>query len=323
MAKYIAKRLLWMIPIVFMVIVLVFTILYFTPGDPARAVLGQSASQEAVDLFNETHGLDLPYFPRLARYLGNLLRGDMGASYYTNVPVFSQIVARFPYTLRVAILGTLFALILGVPLGILAATHQNTWLDSLTMALSMFFASMPSFWFALILVMMFSIKLGWLPAVGFETWKHYLMPTIAIGLMGAAIFARQTRSSMLEVLRSDHVTTARAKGQKEGRTIFDHVLRNALIPIITVTGSCFAQLLGGALILEQVFSIPGIGMYMFTGIASSDVPIVLGCVIVIAVLQYIIILIVDLLYMAVDPRLRTVMLASAPKRIRKREVRYE
>ena len=314
MGRYILRRLLWLIPIVFLVIVLVFTILYFTPGDPARVALGQAASQEAVDLWNHQQGLDLPYFPRLFRYIGNLFKGDMGSSYYTNVPVFPQIVTRFPYTARIALLGTVFSVVLGLLLGILAATHQNTWLDSATMALSMFFASMPNFWFALILVMIFSINLGWLPAVGYESWKCYVMPTIAIGLQGAAMIARQTRSSMLEVLRSDHVTTARAKGQRESNTIFNHVLRNALIPVITVTGSIFAALLGGSLILEQIYSIPGIGLYLFTGIATGDVPIVMGCVIVIAVTHYVIMLLCDLLYMAVDPRLRTAMLLPRGKK---------
>lgn len=314
MGKYIIKRILWLIPITLMVIVFVYTILYFTPGDPARAVLGQGATEEAVAAFNAENGLDLGYFGRLFKYFGDLLHGDFGISYYTKVPVATQIAARLPYTALVALLATSFGLLVGLPLGILAATHQNTWVDSVTMAVSMFFTSMPSFWFALILILTFSVKLGWLPSVGYESWKNYVMPIIAIGLSVAATVARQSRSSMLEVIRSDYVTTARAKGQSEKKTISDHVLRNGMIPVVTVAGGVFASLLGGAMIVEQIFSIPGLGTYMFSGISSSDVPIVLGCVIIMSVFHGIMVLITDLLYVVVDPRLKSILIKQRAKR---------
>ena len=324
MKGYIIKRLLQLIPIIIGITLLSFAMMRLAGSDAVNemyAKQGAIVSEEVIQKARAELGLDKPFIVQYFIWLGGLFRGDMGVSYISGKNVFSTFVSKLPATLLLTLMSIILTVAVSLPLGILAATHQNSWMDSLTMALSMFFASMPNFWFALILVLVFSIRLGWLPAVGYESWKNYVMPTIAMGLHGAAIFARQTRSSMLEVLRADHVTTARAKGQKEGRTIYGHVLRNALIPIITIAGGCFAALMGGSLILEQVFSIPGLGTYLFSGIASSDIPIVLGGVIVISIMTYIIILIVDLLYMAVDPRLRTAMLApQKPKKVRKKEV---
>ncbi|MBR5985916.1 MAG: ABC transporter permease, partial [Clostridia bacterium] len=304
MAKYILKRCLWLIPITLLVIIFVFTILYFIPGDTARAVKGQHASEEIIAKFNAEHGLDQGYFGRLFKYIIGLFKGDMGRSYYSNVAVLPQILARLPYTMLVATLATMFGVIVGLPIGILAATHQNTWLDSVTMAVTMFFTSMPSFWFAMILISIFSLSLHWLPSVGYQSWKNYIMPVITIGLHISAVMARQSRSSMLEVIRSDYITTARAKGQKEKKVIFSHVLRNGSIPVVTVAGGTFAAMMGGALIVETLFSIPGIGTYLFGGIATADVPIVLGCVTVIALFHGVIMIIVDILYTVVDPRLK-------------------
>lgn len=320
MAGYIVKRILWLIPITLMVIIFVYTILFFAPGDAARVALGNSASEEAIAEFNAKYGLDLGYFPRLFNYIKNLLHGDMGVSYYTHVSVSKQIADRLPYTILMALLATAFGLIVGLPMGILAATHQSTWIDSLAMAVTMFFSSMPSFWFALILVMIFSIHLKILPAVGYESWKNYIMPVIAIGLQLSAIVARQSRSSMLEVIRSDYVTTARAKGQKESKTISDHVLRNSMIPVVTITGTALAGLMGGALLIEQIFSIPGLGTYLFGGIASNDVPVVLGCVIVIAMFHGFLMLLVDLVYTVVDPRLKSSIIAARARKTNKRGV---
>ena len=317
MAKYILKRCLWLIPITVLVIVFVFTILYFIPGDVARAVKGQHASDELIAKFNAEHGLDQGYFGRLFKYLWGLLHGDMGRSYYTNVAVFPQIVSRLPYTMLIALLATVLGIIVGLPIGILAATHQNTWLDSVTMGVTMFFTSMPSFWFAMILISIFSLSLHWLPSVGYQSWKNYIIPVITIGLHISAVMARQSRSSMLEVIRSDYITTARAKGQKERKVITSHVLRNGSIPVVTVAGATFAGMMGGALIVESLFSIPGLGTYMFGGIATADVPIVLGCVTVIALFHGVVMIIVDILYTVVDPRLKARFVQAKRRKLAK------
>ena len=314
MGKYIVKRILWLIPITLLVIVFVYTILFFAPVDRARAALGMGASEQAIAEFNEKNGLDKGYLGGLIIYLKNLLHGDFGVSYYTSVSVSKQILVRLPYTVKLAILATTFGVVIGLPLGILAATHQNSWLDSLTMALTMFFSAMPTFWFALILVMIFSLHFRWLHSVGYESWKNYVMPVVSIGLHVSAIIARQARASTLEVIRSDYVTTARAKGQKESKIISDHVLRNGSIPVITVAGGKLAAMMGGALLIEQIFTIPGIGTYLFSGIASLDIPVVLGCVTMLSVFHGLIIVLVDIIYTFVDPRMKVAIIQNSAKK---------
>lgn len=314
MLKYIVKRILWMIPVLLGVTILVFTIMYFTPGDPAMNALGNGATAEEIAAFNARHGLDGNYITRLTSYMSDVfLRFDFGTSYMNESSVSAQILARLPYTLIISYIGVALSLVIGIPLGIVAATHQNTWLDSLSMVVSMFCASMPSFWFALILVMCFSLQLGWLPSIGADSWVCYIMPCVSIGVGGAAAIARQTRSSMLEVIRQDYVVTARAKGQKESKVITGHCLRNGLIPVLTVVGTNMAALVGNSLVCETIFSIPGIGSYMITGVNQRDMPVVLGCVIVLAFIFSLTMLVLDLLYAFVDPRLKT-MFASGKRK---------
>lgn len=306
MLKYIGKRILWMIPILLGVTILVFTIMYFTPGDPATNALGMDASEESIQEFNERYGLNDPYIVRLGNYLKDtFLKLDFGTSYMNGTSVSQQILSRLPYTMIITYAGIVLSVILGIPLGIIAATHQNTWKDSAAMVISLFCASMPSFWFALILIMFFALRLGWLPTVGVQTWTGYILPTISIGIGGAAGIARQTRSSMLEVIRQDYVTTARAKGVKERSVIYGHCLRNAMIPILTIIGAQMAALVGNSLVCETIFSIPGIGSYMITGVNQRDYPVVLGCVVVLAFIFSATILVLDILYTVVDPRLKT------------------
>jgi peptide/nickel transport system permease protein len=319
MLKYIAKRILWLIPVLLGVTILVFTIMYFTPGDPATNALGAGATAEEIARFNQNHGLTGGYLSRLGNYMANVfLHFDFGTSYMNESSVAKQILSRLPYTLLVSYIGVALSLIIGIPLGVLAATHQNTWIDSVCMVLSMFCASMPSFWFALILVMEFSLKLGWLPSVGVDSWVCYIMPCLSIGVGGAAGIARQTRSSMLEVIRQDYVVTARAKGQKEGAVIMGHCLRNGMIPVLTVVGGNMAALVGNSLVCETIFSIPGVGSYMITGVNQRDMPVVLGCVIVLAFIFSLTMLVLDLLYTVVDPRLKT-MFASSKKHKKQKE----
>ena len=308
MLKFLVKRILWLIPVVLGVSVLIFTIMCFTPGDPARNALGADASQESIDEFNERHGLNDPYFVRLGSFLkSTFLEFDLGTSYINGSSVSEQITSRLGYTMKITYIGILISIVLGIPAGIIAATNQNTWKDSLSMVVSLFCASMPSFWFALLLVMFFALRLGWLPTVGVKSWSGYILHCVSIGIGGAAGIARQTRSSMLEVIRQDYVTTAKAKGQSYSKIIWGHCLRNALIPVLTVIGSQMAVLVGSSLVCETIFSIPGIGSYLVTGVNQRDYPVVLGCVVVLSLIFSLTMLCVDLMYAAVDPRFRNIL----------------
>lgn len=314
MLKYILKRLLWIIPVILGVTILVFTIMYLTPGDPAMIILGPNATEERLAQVREEMGLNGSYFQQLGNYLKQVfLKGDLGSSYYTKVSVTEQIKARLPYTLIIATISIILATAIGIPLGVLAATHHYSWIDNLSMFASLFCVSMPGFWFALILVSFFSLKLGLLPAVGLKSWTGYILPCASIAIGGAAGLARQTRSSMLEVIRQDYITTARAKGQTERKVIYKHALKNALIPIITVIGGMFGASLGGALIAETIFSIPGMGVYLTNAIAQRDYPIIQGGVLFISVCFCIIMLIVDIVYALVDPRIRSQYMGKSKK----------
>lgn len=305
MARYILRRLLWMIPIILGVSILVFTLMYFTPGDPARIVLGQGATQAEIESLRETMGLNRGYFVRLFDFMVNtFIRGDLGASYISKAPISAEISARLPQTLIMATLFMLIGVLVGVPFGIVAAVKQNSIIDRLCMLLAMLGASIPNFWLALLLVLLFAVRLNILPAMGFGGWQYYVLPTLS-GAMGCiAVQARQSRSSMLEVIRSDYVTTARSKGVGSMGVIFKHELPNALIPVITCAGNDFGSSLGGALIIEQIFSIPGMGDYMVQAVFNRDYPVVQASAIFMAIAFSLIMLLVDLLYAFVDPKIK-------------------
>lgn len=306
MSRFIFKRIAWLVPVILGVTFFVFTIMYFTPGDPVRLMLGANATEEQIQAQREELGLNDSFLVRFGNYCKSVfLKLDFGTSYQTKQSVTEQIQVRFPYTLRIALFSVLIATIIGIPLGVLAATHQYSWLDNLSMFGSLFCVSMPSFWFALILVMIFCQKLGLLPSSGISSWQCYILPCVSCALGGAAGIARQTRSSMLEVIRQDYITTARAKGQKEFKVIYGHALKNALIPIIQTVGNMIGGSLGGALIAETIFSIPGMGVYMMNGISQRDYPVVQGGVIFISICFCLCMLLVDLVFAFVDPRIRS------------------
>lgn len=306
MIKYVIKRLLLMIPVVLGVTVLIFTIMFFTPGDPARIILGPNASEAQVAEKRAEMGLDQPYLNRLADYLKDVfIEGDLGKSYMNNRSVSGDILDRFPRTALIAFVSVLLSLIVGIPIGIASAVGQNTWKDRTAMLISLIGVSMPEFWLGLMLVIQFSLKLKWLPPSGIGTPLHFVLPCLACSLFGIAGMARQTRSSMLEVIRADYIVTARAKGQAESKVIRRHALRNALIPIITSAGAAFGISLGGALVIETVFSIPGLGLYMCSAINNRDYPAIQGAVIFLAIAFSIVMLITDLVYAMVDPRIRS------------------
>lgn len=305
MSRYIYKRLLLMIPVVIMVAVLIFTIMYFTPGDPAIIILGPNASLEQLAAKRAELGIDQPYLVQLWNYLKNVfIRFDFGNSFINGRSVSSQIMERFPRTLMIAALSVLLSIVAGVPLGIVASVHQYTWKDNASMFAALIAASMPGFWIAQMMSLLFALKLGWLPATGIDSWRCYILPVVANAIGGIASMARQTRSSMLEVIREDYITTARAKGQIERKVIYHHALRNALIPIVTCAGGAFGFQLGGALVVETVFSIPGLGKYMMDAINQRDYPSIRGTVIFLAIAFSVVMLAVDIMYAFIDPRIK-------------------
>lgn len=305
MTKYILKRVLWMIPVILGVTFLIFTIMSFTPGDPAAIILGANATPEQITALHTKLGLDQPFLIRFFNYIKNIvLHFDFGQSYINGRDVKIEILQRFSYTLRIALLSMVISMGIGIPLGVTAAINRNTWRDNTSMTIALLGISMPAFWFAQMLSILLALKLRWLPASGVGSFAHYIMPCTAVSMMGLAQMARITRSSMLEVIRSDYITTARAKGQVERVVTYKHALRNALIPVVTQAGATFGLLLGGTLVAETVFSIPGLGSYMVTAIKSRDYPAIEGAVVFVAVTFSIVMLLVDLLYAVIDPRIR-------------------
>jgi peptide/nickel transport system permease protein len=310
MIKYILNRLFWMIPVVLGVAILIFSVMFFVPGDPATIMLGPSATPEEIEVVRQHLGLDQSFPIQLFNYLKDVVRGDFGESFQYRTPVISELMARFPYTLALSISSMVIALIIGILLGVVAAVHQDSLTDRASMVISLIGVSMPSFWLALLMVLVFTVKLGWLPAFGVGGIEFFIMPAVANSFGGIASQARQSRSSVLEVIRADYATTARSKGVSENQILWGHVLPNALIPIITSAGSNFGRMLGGTLIIETVFSMPGIGSYMIQAINNRDYPAVRGSVVFTAVLFSIVMLIVDLCYAYIDPRIKARYMGS-------------
>lgn len=304
MHRYIIKRLLLMIPTILGVIFIVFTIMSFTPGDPGRIMLGVKASPEAVEAMNEKLGYNKPFFERFFMYIGRLLKGDLGNSYKNNQPVFDEIMKRFPTTFNIAVLAVSFVAIVGIPLGVFSAVKQYSLLDYSTTIFSLIFAAAPSFWLGLLSILLFSLVLGWLPPNGIGSFKHYILPVVTLSLTAAAGTARNTRALMLEAIRQDYVRTARGKGASETRVIWKHTIKNALMPVITSMGMSFASLLGGTLVTEQVFGIPGLGTLIITAINNKDVPQVMAVTIFLSAIFCVIMLVVDLIYAYIDPQVK-------------------
>lgn len=305
MHKYIIRRLLLLIPVILGVTFLVFSIMHFTPGDAALTILGERAPEAEVQALREEMGLNDPLPVQYLRYISKAVRGDFGRSYKTNRSVFDEVFARFPATLKLTSAAMLLAVLIGIPVGIISATKQYTLTDSITMILALVGVSMPVFWLGLMLILVFSVKLGVLPSSGSATLKHLILPAFSLGVGSAAIITRMTRSSMLEVIRQDYIRTARSKGVSERKVINKHALKNALIPVVTVVGLQFGSLLGGAVLTETVFSWPGVGRLMVDSIKSKDTPMVLASVIFISVTFSFVNLLVDILYAYIDPRIKS------------------
>lgn len=305
MARYIFKRLVYMLPVLLGIIIIVFTLMYITPGDPARSILGDSASQEMVDELREEMGLNESYVTRLGTYLKNvILHRDLGTSYKTGRPVLNEILARYSTTLTLTTASSILAIILGILMGIISAVKQYSIADNLITTFALFGVSVPSFWIAMLLVLLFSVTLSWLPATGSYGIQYWIMPVFTMGMQSAAIIMRMTRSSMLEVIRQDYIRTAQAKGQKKWKVIIGHALKNAMVPIVTTAGIQICGLLAGSVLVESVFSLPGIGKYVVDSINYKDYPAVQGTVLFIGFNCVVINLIIDIIYCFIDPRIK-------------------
>lgn len=304
MGKYIVKRLISIAVSIMGVSILIFTLLYFTPGDPARVILGDDATEETIENLREELGLNDSYGERYIRFIGNALKGDFGTSYVTGRPVSEDILSRFPTTIKLAVLSTLVAILIAVPLGILAAIYQNKWIDGLTRIIALLGVSMPQFWQAILLILLFSLQLKLLPASGSYGWQYWILPSFTVGIHMASTILRITRSSMLDTLKNDYITTARAKGTKEIFVILRHALKNALIPIVTVVGLRFGNALSGSVIAESIFALPGLGKLIVDSIKSRDFPVVQASIFLISITYCLINLAVDILYTCINPQIR-------------------
>lgn len=332
MLSYTLRRLLMLIPVLLGMTIITFAIIHFIPGNPAQAMLGESATEQAIKDLEESLGLNEPKTIQYINYLSDILRGDLGSSLRTKAEISKEIVPRLAATAELTLFAMLFAVIVGVNAGIISAWKQNSWFDFLAMSIALIGVSMPVFWLALLEQWAFAQELGWLPSNGRQdsrnpidpithfyvldsilhmdfqqlktALKHLVLPSIALGTIPMAIIARMTRSSMLEVMRSDYIRTIRAKGSGQFLVIYKHALKNASIPVLTVIGLQTGVLLGGAILTETIFAWPGIGRYVYDAIAYRDYPVIQSGILVIALIFVIINLIVDLLYAYIDPRIK-------------------
>ncbi len=315
MAKYIIRRLLLIIPVLLGAIIVVFTINYFSTTDPAMIKLGLSASDPVkLAAMREQMGLNRPYIVQLLDYIWGLCRGDLGDSYVYAKTVWELLGGRIPNTLKLGLGAMVVSVCVGIPLGLAAALHQNSAIDYITTTFAVVMNAMPGFLVAVILMLVFSLKLGWFPVSGTESFKSFVLPVIAAGIGPITQNARMTRSSVLEVIRQDYVRTARAKGIEEGKVITRHVMKNSLIPILTMVGSGLGTCLAGSILVEMIFNIPGMGMLINSSIMAKDFITVQGCVVVCAVVVALANLLTDLAYAFVDPRIKAQYTAGSNKR---------
>ena len=315
MLKYIIKRILLLIPILLGVSAIIFILKTVTPGDPARQILGNSATEEQVQEKREELGLNDPVIVQYVRYIKNIVtKGDFGDSYRTGEPVLSEILPRLRTSGIITIGAVAIGAIIGIILGIISALKKYTWVDSLVLVISMFFQSVPEFVVALVLIMIFAVNLHLLPATGITSAKGFILPMLCIGLSSVASYTRITRSSMLEVLGEDYIRTARAKGQTENNITYHHALRNAMIPVAQSIGTSLGNSIGGGMVIETVFGVPGVGKYIVESITQRNYPSVLGGALIIAIVLTLINLIVDISFVLIDPRLKTTIIASGSKK---------
>ncbi|MBQ9262595.1 MAG: ABC transporter permease [Clostridia bacterium] len=315
MWKYILKRVAWLLLVLVGTAFVIFTVMYFVPGDPADIALPASATFEERQAFRNELGLNDSYMVQLGRYLyKTFIKLDFGTSWTYNVPVMQELFSRMPRTFMLSLITIVLGAVIGIPLGIYAALHQNRWQDHTMMVLAMVGVSMPEFWLALMLVILFCLRLQWLPAFGIGSVANWVLPVITGTVAGIAKNARQMRSSTLETVRSDYISTARAKGVPERSVIYKHMLPNALIPIINIIGAQFGKSIGGTVVLESVFTFPGVGLFLLNSINTRDLPAIRSSVLILAFFTAVVMLIVDIIYACIDPRIKAQYVASGKGR---------
>ncbi len=302
--RHVGRAVIQVVPVLFGISLLVFLIVHIIPGDPAVIAAGLESSPEVIERIRSELGLDLPLHQQFWRFLSQALQGDLGESIRTGRPVAQEIAERFPYTLRIAVGGIVLATLLGLFVGVTAAVYHNRLWDNLIMVLTLVAVSTPSYWLALMLMLVFSLGLGLVPSIGVGTPMHYVLPIVTLGTQSAGLIARMTRSTMLEVLRQEYIRTARAKGLVERSVIYKHALRNTLIPIVSLIGLRFGGLLAGTVLVESVFAVPGMGRMIVEAVLNRDFPMIQGAVLVVATVFVLTNLMVDLVYGIIDPRLR-------------------
>jgi peptide/nickel transport system permease protein len=292
------------IPVIISVAFLVFFIVNLAPGDPARLVVGREADEATIERVREELGLNENIFLRFGKYILNMLRGDLGTSYYSDKPVLEAYFERFPATMTLAFWTVVIGMVVSLPLGIISAVKQYSWIDNFGMVFALLAVSMPNFWLGILLILLFSLELGILPSGGYQGWYSVILPAATIGMQMFAVMTRMTRSSMLEVIRQDYIKTARAKGLSEWVVILRHAFKNALIPIITTIGTMFISMVCGAVVIEQVFAWPGVGRLILDAISKRDFPVVIGSVTLTTIVVCVVNLFIDILYGFVDPRIK-------------------
>ncbi|HLR46476.1 MAG TPA: ABC transporter permease [Deinococcales bacterium] len=305
MTRYVLTRLLHTIPVLIVTTLLVFVILSFSPSDPAQLVLGLGATQEQLEAMREQLGLNEPLPVRYVKYMAGVLTGDFGVSYTTNRPVAELIGTRLPNTLILAFGSLLLVLLVALPLGIALAVRQNSVFDNVMRVVTLVTAAMPSFWLGLMLILLFSVQLRWLPSSGLDSIKAAILPLVCLSVAGWTVTSRLARASMLDVISQDYIRTARAKGLKERVVLGKHAFRNALLPVVTSVGLMIGQSVGGAVVIEILFGINGVGKLMVDAVRQQDVPTIMGGVLISAVVIAVANLLTDLSYAAIDPRLKT------------------
>lgn len=312
MTSYIVRRVMETVPVLLVVAIVVFSIVHLSPGDPARVILGDMATEAEVERLQQAMGLDRPIVVQFADWFGNALQGDLGQSIFLNRPVLTAIVERAEPTFMLSLLSLLIAVAVGVITGVVAAINHNRFTDGFLSIVALIGVSVPNFWLGLLLILLFAVQFGWFPPAGYQpleegigqSLRYLMLPAITLGVSQAAIISRITRSSLLDILKEDFVRTATAKGLPGYIVIVKHAFRNSLIPVITVIGLVLAALLGGAVVVETVFAVPGLGRLVITSIARRDYPVIQGTVLIVTTIYVLVNLVVDLLYVAVDPRIR-------------------
>ncbi|AMO98477.1 glutathione transport system permease protein gsiC [Collimonas arenae] len=304
MFPYVLKRLMGLIPTLLIVAVMVFLFVHLLPGDPARLVAGPEADSQTVELIRHDLGLDKPMHEQFISYFSNAVRGDFGTSLRTKRPVSAEIAERFWPTFWLTVTSMVWAVLFGLFIGIVSAVWRNEWPDRLGMTLAVSGISFPSFALGMLLMELFSVKLGWLPTIGADSWRHYILPSLTLGAAVAAVMARFTRSSFVEILQEDFVRTARAKGLSEMVVVLKHCLRNSLIPVVTMMGLQFGFLLGGSIVVEKVFNWPGMGRLLIDAVEMRDYPIIQAEILLFSLEFIFINLIVDVLYAVINPSIR-------------------